>query len=75
MPKKYLNYSDKLNKLKKFIARSNAKHQNYYNYDKVEYVNSNSKVTITCPLHDDFEQRAGAHCNGADVLNVLKIKN
>ena len=39
-------------------------HNNYYNYDKVNYVNGNTKVIITCPIHGDFEQTPFSHLCG-----------
>lgn len=34
-----------------------------YKYEKVDYVNSRTKITITCPEHGDFEQRPDMHAN------------
>lgn len=48
---------DALNVLKnldKFIEDAQKVHGNKYDYSKVNYVNSNTKVTITCPIHGDF---------------------
>jgi hypothetical protein len=47
-----------------FIKKANKKHNNYYNYDKVEYINSSTKVLITCPLHSDFEMNPRNHLTG-----------
>lgn len=47
-----------------FIERANIKHNNFYNYDKVDYVNTSTKVTITCPIHGDFEQIPNKHMLG-----------
>lgn len=44
-----------------FIAEASALHKNKYQYTKTKYVNSKTKVTITCPDHGDFEQAAGSH--------------
>lgn len=49
---------------KQFIAKASEIHNNKYQYNKVEYKNSKLKVTITCPIHGDFEQVAGAHLRG-----------
>lgn len=38
----------------KFINRSKEIHNNFYNYDKVDYINARTKVIITCPEHGDF---------------------
>ena len=37
-----------------------------FNYSKVEYKNSNVKVTIICPFHGEFQQNAGNHLKGHD---------
>lgn len=47
-----------------FIEKANKVHNNFYNYDKVEYILSNKKVIITCPIHGDFEQTPNHHLNG-----------
>ena len=55
--------SKKLTK-EEFILRSNSKHNNFYNYDKVIYTNVDTKVTITCPNHGDFIQTPSMHMQG-----------
>ena len=50
---------------KEFIRDAKAVHGDRYDYSKVEYVNAHTKVTITCPLHGDFEQAPASHTNGA----------
>ena len=47
-----------------FIKRANVIHDNYYSYDKCEYVNNHTKTTITCPEHGDFMQIPNSHLNG-----------
>ena len=47
-----------------FIEKSKQVHGDKYNYSKVNYVNAQSKVTIICPIHGEFEQRASHHLNG-----------
>ncbi|AIG29394.1 hypothetical protein IA01_02435 [Flavobacterium psychrophilum] len=47
-----------------FINRAILKHQNNFNYDKVHYVNSNTKVIVTCKIHGDFEQVPQDHLRG-----------
>lgn len=39
-------------------------HQNKYSYKKTEYINPQTKIIITCPIHGDFEQLPYAHLNG-----------
>ena len=46
-----------------FIQKAQEVHDNINEYDKVVYINSNTKVIITCLIHGDFEQTPGSHCN------------
>jgi very-short-patch-repair endonuclease len=48
----------------KFITLANIKHNNFYDYSLVEYVDSYSKVKIICPEHGLFKQKANCHLNG-----------
>ena len=52
------------NKKENFIKKSNKKHDNKYDYSKVEYVNSKTKVCIVCPEHGEFWQTPAAHVRG-----------
>ena len=47
-----------------FITTAKLIHDNKYDYSKVKYVNNKTKVTIICPIHGDFEQRASSHLSG-----------
>ena len=47
-----------------FIERAKLKHGNKYDYSKVNYVNSHSKVCIICPEHGEFWQMPYSHING-----------
>lgn len=48
-----------------FVEHSQKKHNNYYSYDKVGEVRDKKDIlTITCPKHGDFEQRAYNHLAG-----------
>lgn len=47
-----------------FIKKSKAVHGNKYDYSKVEYVNSKTKVKIICPVHGVFEQKPEKHWIG-----------
>lgn len=47
--------------LDEFVSRANKVHGNKYQYHKSVYVNCNTKVTIVCPKHGDFEQRPLNH--------------
>ena len=52
------------NKLEKFIEKSQKTHGKKYNYSKVEYINSETKVCIICPEHGEFWQTPVAHVRG-----------
>lgn len=47
-----------------FIKKARKVHGDKYNYDKVNYIDSYTKVVITCPIHGDFEQRPSEHLRG-----------
>ena len=50
--------------LDEFISKANETHNSKYNYYKVDYVNAQTKVIITCKIHGDFEQTPNAHLIG-----------
>lgn len=50
--------------LEEFIKMANDVHENMYQYHLVEYINSNTKVKIWCPIHGIFEQTPGHHLSG-----------
>lgn len=47
-----------------FIEKAKRVHGEKYDYSKVNYTTSHDIVTITCPEHGDFKQRAYGHLNG-----------
>jgi hypothetical protein len=46
-----------------YIEKAIAIHGNKYNYDKVKYIDSHTKIEIICPIHGSFLQRAEGHLN------------
>lgn len=44
-----------------FIERSKQIHGDIYDYSKTIYTGYGSKITITCPIHGDFEQSISNH--------------
>lgn len=48
----------------KFIDKANKKHNNKYDYSKLEYTKSQDKVIIICPTHGEFTQCANNHLQG-----------
>jgi G:T-mismatch repair DNA endonuclease (very short patch repair protein) len=63
-----------MNKTQSFILSANIVHSNKYDYSKTNYIKSKSKVTITCPLHGDFEQIPNAHLTGQGCPACGKLK-
>lgn len=63
--------------LDEFINRANETHSNFYTYTKTIYVNTDTKVIITCPTHGDFEQRPYDHMagRGCSKCNVGEINS
>lgn len=51
--KKLVQMSKKLTK-EEFISRANEIHNNQYDYSKVDYINTNTKVCIICSKHGEF---------------------
>ena len=47
-----------------WIEKAKAVHGDKYDYSKVVYKNNNTKVTIICPEHGEFEQRPAVHLKG-----------
>ena len=47
-----------------FIRNANKKHNNFYTYLNTIYINSKTKVTITCPIHGNFDQTPNDHLDG-----------
>lgn len=45
----------------KFVEKARKIHGDKYNYDKVVYKTTHTKVVITCPIHGDFEQTPANH--------------
>jgi len=52
------------NNTKYFIDKSINVHGEKYDYSKVDYTTSQTKVTIICPKHGEFEQIAQSHMSG-----------
>lgn len=51
-----------------FIRKSKDVFGDKYNYSKVEYINSQTKVKIICPIHGEFMQRPAEHIRGRGCL-------
>jgi len=65
-----------------FIEKAKAVHGNRYDYSQVEYVDTDTPVTIICPHHGPFPQRPSGHihqksgcadCAGSKQLTTEKF--
>jgi hypothetical protein len=59
-----------------FIKKANELHDYFYCYDKVNYINAKTKVTIVCPIHGEFEQLPSNHLKskGCKKCGIEKVK-
>ena len=68
----------KLN-IKEFIEKGLKKHPGRYGYENVNYINSVTKVSITCYKHGDFLQTPSSHLQGQGCrscqYSALRLKN
>lgn len=58
------NFTSKLSNTSSFIERAIGIHNNKYDYSKVNYTHSLSKVCIVCPKHGEFWQTPNMHLHG-----------
>ena len=58
----------------KFVDKARIIHGNKYDYSKVEYVNSHTKVCINCPEHGEFWQTPSNHLNGCGCHMCMNEK-
>lgn len=47
-----------------WIELAKAKHNNFYSYEKTNYISNKDNVIITCPIHGNFVQQASSHLSG-----------
>lgn len=57
-----------------FINKSSIIHNNKYDYSKVDYVNSKTKIIIICKEHGEFKQIPNSHLKGANC-KICGYKN
>lgn len=58
-----------------FIHRARDVHGDQYDYRAVEYFNSQTAVTIFCPLHGPFQQSPTSHLSGAGCKQCATSAN
>lgn len=58
----------------RFEKDSRKVHGDFYNYSKADYATSQEYVTITCPIHGDFDQRPAIHLGGSGCQACANIR-
>ena len=60
-----------------FISKAIKVHGNQYDYSKVDYISSHTKVCIICPIHGEFLQTPNDHLNkrGCRQCGIIKTHN
>ena len=54
----------KLFSINDFLNKAQQIHKDKYDYSKVEYINSSTKILIICPIHGEFMQTPNKHLLG-----------
>lgn len=54
----------KVTNINEFIEKARKIHGDKYDYSKVNYINSSTKVCIICPIHGEFWQKPNDHLPG-----------
>jgi hypothetical protein len=57
--------------LDEFIKRSHDVYSNKYDYSKLDYVNTSTKVTIICKDHGEFSQTPNNHLSGSGCQKCM----
>jgi hypothetical protein len=47
-----------------WVELASVRHNNFYDYSKVNYISSLHKIAIICPKHGEFEQTPNSHLSG-----------
>lgn len=56
-----------------FIVKAKRIHGNKFSYTKTKYVNSETNLTIICPIHGDFSTKPFIHLYGSDCPKCAVI--
>jgi hypothetical protein len=58
-----------------FITRADKLWSGKFDYSLVEYKGLLHKITLICPVHGKFSQKAAGHLDGKDCAKCAKIKS
>ena len=65
---------NKEERIQNFLNKAKIIHKNKYKYDKMNYINANTKITIICPIHGEFQQTPHHHLEGHGCKLCANIK-
>lgn len=63
------------NSTEDFIKNAEKVHSGEYDYSKVLYIDNNTKVSIICKIHGEFEQVPGSHLQGTKCKKCSYINS
>lgn len=55
-----------------FIEKAKQVHNDFFTYEHCNFLTVNDKVTVTCPIHGDFDVKANNHLNGCNCKKCQK---
>jgi Zn finger protein HypA/HybF involved in hydrogenase expression len=55
-----------------FLNQVNITHNNFFSYDKINYINNKTDIVVTCPIHGDFTVNPSHHLNGTGCSKCSK---
>ena len=61
---KYYTDKKKIKAREEFKEKASKKHNGFYDYSNVEYIDNTTLISITCPIHGAFEQMPANHLYG-----------
>lgn len=61
-----------IDKQQYWINQAKEVHLNYYDYLDIVYINSSTKIDITCKIHGKFSQTPNSHLNGRGCQRCFK---
>lgn len=54
-----------------FVLKAREIHGDRFDYSKVNYINTETPVTIICPEHGPFSQRPDVHLRAKNVAHLV----
>jgi len=58
-----------------YLARCKKLWSNKFDYSLVDYTGLLHKITIICPFHGKYQQKAAGHLDGKDCMKCARIRS